>query len=192
MAPRELFTLAITSEVRLWSMTKAMESGKGSTVKRRNGSRRSFSKTLKSRKVRPATSFPLESLTVTGTSTKFTLTTKRVVEATPSPVAGISGGVVCTSSLPCAEGAWLLGAGCCWADEFEDELGPGNSSPAPLPGVIEVPSTPDNGGRAWGVGASGTGGCCCWAGTATLKPRLELRSAASAIAVKPSFTGTLQ
>jgi hypothetical protein len=34
MAPRELFTLAITSEVRLWSMTKAIESGNESVVKK--------------------------------------------------------------------------------------------------------------------------------------------------------------
>jgi len=51
------------------------------------------------------------------------------------------------------------------------------------------PLTPDNGGGAWGVGASGTADCCCWAKAAGLKIVPELRSAASAIAVKPSFTG---
>ena len=109
MAPRELFTLAMTSEVRLWSTTKAMESGAGSTVNRRNGSRVSFSKTLKSRQVSPATSFPFESLTVTGTSTKLTLTTNFVSAEIPSVGRGNSGGVVWKVSLPWVEGARLLG-----------------------------------------------------------------------------------
>ena len=43
MAPRELFTLAITSEVRLWSTTKAIESENESVVKKANGSRVLFS-----------------------------------------------------------------------------------------------------------------------------------------------------
>src|ERR1039457_4966853 len=185
MAPRELFTLAITSEVRLWSMTKAMESGNGSTVNSRSGSRCSFSKTLKSRYVRPATSFPLLSFTVTGTSTKFTFTTNRAVDATPSPATGCSGGVAWNWSFGWLAGAWLLGAGCC-AGPDEDELAALGASPAPLPGVIELPSAPDNGTGACGVGASGTEGCC-WAKTAVHK--LELRVAANAIAIQPSFTG---
>ena len=49
------------------------------------------------------------------------------------------------------------------------------------------PSTPVNGGGAGGAGASGTAGCC-WATAAVLRVGLKLRSAASAIAVKPSFT----
>jgi len=85
------------------------------------------------------------------------------------------------------EGAWLLGAGCRGAGAVEDVLDPGCSSPEPLPGVMG-PSTPDNGGGAWGEGASGTAGCC-WATAAGLNIGLKFRSAASAIAVKPSFTG---
>ena len=185
MAPRELFTLAMTSEVRLWSMTKAIESGAASTVNSDSGSRVSFSYTLKSRKVRPATSFPFESLTLTGTSTKFTFRTNRVSAAMPSPAAGISGGVAWISSLPWVEGAWLLAGACCWFGVAEDELGAAGSFATPLPGVIGVPSMPVKGGGAWGAGASGTVDGCCWARAA----RLELRSAASAIATKPSFTG---
>ena len=89
------------------------------------------------------------------------------------------------------EGAWLLGAGC-WAGGLEDEVGPGGVSPAPLPGVIGAVHVRASGFGAWGVGASGTVGCCCWAIAAGLNSArigLKLRSAASAIAVKPSFTG---
>jgi hypothetical protein len=60
-----------------------------------------------------------------------------------------------------------------------------------MPGVIGLPSTPVNGGRAWGVGASGTAGCC-WARAAGRSIGLKFTSATSAIAVNPSFTGILQ
>src|ERR1017187_1183762 len=194
MAPRELFTFAITSEVRLWSMTKAMESGAGSTVNRRNGSRVSFSKILKSRQVRPATSFPFESLTVTGTSTKLTLRTNFGRADMPSPGGGNSGGAVWKLSLPWVDGGRLLGGAWSCPGTAEEELGPVPvvSSPAPFPGVIVVPFAPAKGGSAWGVGASGTAGCCSWARPAGHTTRLRFRNAASDHAFKPSFTGILQ
>src|ERR1035438_932962 len=79
----------------------------------------------------------------------------------------------------------MAGACCCGAP-LEDDVGPCGVSPAPLPGVMG-PSTPENGVGACGVGASGTAGCCCWARAAV--HQVELRTAASAIAVKPGFTG---
>jgi hypothetical protein len=57
---------------------------------------------------------------------------------------------------------------------------------------MAVPFTPDNCGGACGVGASGTVDCCFWARTTGFNIVLELMSAASAIAVKPNFTGILQ
>src|ERR1035437_5201876 len=48
------------------------------------------------------------------------------------------------------------------------------------------PSTPENGVGACGVGASGTAGCC-WASIAV--EQVKLRTAASATAFKPGFTG---
>ncbi len=103
----------------------------------------------------------------------------------PSPGAGISGGVAWNSSLPWLDGGCEAGACCCGALS-EEELPLCGTSPAPLPGVMG-PSTPENGGGGCGVGASGTAGCCCWARAAV--DQVELRTAASAIAVKPSFTG---
>ena len=67
MEPMERFTWSITFEGSVWSMTKAMESGSGSTLNTRNGSRVVFSYTVKSRQVSPETRLPLESFTVTGT-----------------------------------------------------------------------------------------------------------------------------
>ena len=88
-----------------------------------------------------------------------------------------------------------MGAGCC-AGGLEDEVGPGVVFPAPWPGVIGPFTSDASGLGAWGVGASGTVGCCCWATAAVLKLMcefgLKLRSAASAIAVKTSFTDILQ
>jgi len=69
MASSERFTVAITLEGSVWSITKATESGAGSTLKTRSGSRTLFSKIWKSRQVRPATGLPFVSFTVTGTST---------------------------------------------------------------------------------------------------------------------------
>src|ERR1700733_1333054 len=100
----------------------------------------------------------------------------------------ISGGGCTKLSFTCPEGAWELGA------EPSDGLsaagaGPACSLPAPMPGVMG-PSTPGN-GFTCGAGASGTGVCCC-ARLAGTRFRLKLRSAVSAIAVKPGFTNTLR
>ncbi len=97
-----------------------------------------------------------------------------------------SGAAAWKVSLPWVEGAWLLGAA--WSELLPPlGLGLACSWPAPRPGVMG-PSTSVSGLGAWGVGASGTG-ACCWACATGLRFRLKLRSAASAIAVKPSFTG---
>ena len=127
---------------------------------------------------------PFESFTVTGTSTKFTF--RRMITpvfSKPCPVSGISGGVVWTSSL-----TWL--GGCCWgAAEVEDEPVAVGAAPVPSPGVMG-PVTSDNGPGVWGARGIGYGRVAgCWAKAAVLRIRLELKSAASAVAVKPSFTG---
>jgi len=53
--------------------------------------------------------------------------------STPSPAAGSSaGGLDLVFDL--SDGAGVLGAVCCWVPLLEEEVVPGNSSPAPLPG----------------------------------------------------------
>src|ERR1035438_1636893 len=107
----------------------------------------------------------------------------------PSPGAGISGGFVWKLSFNWDEGGRLLGGAWSCPGVVEEELGPvPGSSPAPLPGVMAAPLAPAKGGRACGVGASGTAGCCSWAIAAGFPIRLTFRIAVSDHAVKPSFT----
>ena len=160
---KKLLTLDITLDVRLWSTTKAMESGKGSTVKRREKFGISFSNILKSRKVEPATSFPFESLTVTGTSTKFTF--KRISVVVFSPRlrrlreyrVGRIGRYLC----PGWKEAGCLEQGVSASARWKKYLARSEILAAPMPGVMGW-STHDKGGWGCGTGASGTEGCCCW------------------------------
>src|SRR5450631_3494913 len=133
-------------------MTKATENGNGSTEKELIWTRLLFSYTLKSRQVRPATSFPLLSFTVTGTMTSVVL--MRIL-APRSAALRVSGGALSKLSLPSGVGAWLLGGACCSSlpEVAGVEL---VSVPAPFPGVMG-PLRSERGLMTWGAGASGTG-----------------------------------
>ena len=102
-----------------------------------------------------------------------------------------SGAAVCTVSRA-GGGGGALGGGACCVVALEEEPEEVASVPEPTPGLMG-PLASLSGTGDWGEGASGTAdGCCvCCASAAGLKLRFRLRSAVSAIAVKPGFTGII-
>ena len=150
----------------------------------------SFSYTLKSRQVSPATGFPLESFTLTGTSTYVVSHPDcriRCLLASCSPVQW-SGHPWCW-----AEAGWM-GPALAHPPTYLRWLGVVGRAPDAWSNRAE---TPERRG-ACGAGASGTACCsagvcwgCVWANAAGLRLNDELRIAVSASAFRPRSTGIL-